>query len=70
MVQAAISVVLLKPRPAENTLDPVEINESSTCRTEYGFGITLQLMANVYIILILSDTFVADMDFKAGINQQ
>lgn len=35
-----------------------------------GFGITLQLMATVYIILIPSDTFVADMDFKVGINQE
>lgn len=35
-----------------------------------GFGITLQLMANVYVILVPSDTFMADMDFKVGINQE
>lgn len=34
MVQAAISVVLFTPCPAENTLDPVEINGRSTCRAE------------------------------------
>lgn len=34
MVQAAISVVLFTPCPAENTPDPVEINGRSTCRTE------------------------------------
>lgn len=37
MVQAGISAVLLKPRPAENTLDHVEINASSTRRTEKRF---------------------------------
>lgn len=35
MVQAAVSVVLVKPCPAESTLDPVDINGSSTCRTEF-----------------------------------
>lgn len=35
-----------------------------------GFGIILQLMANVYVILVPSDTFMADMDFKVGINQE
>lgn len=35
-----------------------------------GFGITQQLMANVYVILIPLDTFVADMDFKVDINQE
>lgn len=37
MLEAALSVVLLKLCPAENTLDPFEINGSSTCRTEKGF---------------------------------
>lgn len=71
MVQAAISVVLLKPYPAENTLDHVEINGSSTCRTEKGFWHhTANVLANVYVILVPSDTFVADTDFKVGINQE
>ncbi|RMC05204.1 hypothetical protein DUI87_18388 [Hirundo rustica rustica] len=38
--------------------------EAPQAELRRGFGITLQLMANVYIILIPSDTFVADMDFK------
>lgn len=70
MVQAAMSVVLVKSCPAENTLDPVDIKGSSTCRTEKRFGIRLQLMANVYVILVTSDTFMADMDFKVRINQE
>lgn len=37
MVEAALSVILVQPRPAENTLDPVDINGSSTCRTERRF---------------------------------
>lgn len=37
MVQVAVSVVLGKSRPAENTLDLVDINASSTCRTEKRF---------------------------------
>lgn len=37
MVEAAVSVVLFTPCPAENTVDPVGINGSSTCRTEKKF---------------------------------
>lgn len=44
--------------------------EASHAELRRGFGIGLQLMANVYIILVTSDTFMADMDFKVHINQE
>jgi len=34
------------------------------------FGIGLQLVANIYIIVVTSDAFMADMDFKVHINQE
>lgn len=44
--------------------------EAPRAELRRGFGITLQLMANVYVTVVSSDTFMAGMDFKVGINQE